>query len=83
MPRRSKSESRQTARDSFRANRTALRFMRHDPAYKEIVELNEARLEAEKNDSVTLTEKFDKSINAWVAEGTRDGESINPFRRYR
>ena len=57
--------------------------MRHDPAYKEIVELNEARLEAEKDDSVTLTEKFDKSINAWVAEGTRDGESINPFRRYR
>ena len=83
MPRRSKSESRQTARDSFRANRTALRFMRHDPAYKEIVELNEARLEAEKDDSVTLTEKFDKSIKAWVAEGTRDGESINPFRRYR
>ena len=47
--------------------------MRHDPAYKEIVELSEARLEAEKDDSVTLTEKFDKSINAWVAEGTRDG----------
>ena len=82
MPRRSKSESRQTARDSFRANRTALRFMRHDPAYKEIVELNEARLNADKDDSVTLTEKFDKSINAWVAEGTRDGELITRLPRY-
>ena len=56
--------------------------MRHDPAYKEIVELSEARLEAEKDDSVTWTEKFDKSINAWVAEGTRDGELITGLPRY-
>jgi len=41
--------------------------MRHDPAYKEIVEFNEARLIAEKNSTVVWTEKFDKRINAWVA----------------
>tara|TARA_Y100000401_G_scaffold115639_1_gene119726 strand:+ start:1284 stop:1433 length:150 start_codon:yes stop_codon:yes gene_type:complete len=41
--------------------------MRHDPAYREIVEVNEARLIAEKESTVALTEKFDKRINAWVA----------------
>lgn len=53
--------------ERFRTNRTSLRFMRHDPAYKEIVEVNEARLIAEKESTVALTEKFDKRINAWVA----------------
>lgn len=57
--------------------------MRHDPAYKEIVELNEARLNAERDDSVTLTAMFDKNINAWVAAGVRDGEPIKPSNRWK